>query len=233
MGTMTVQEILDEGGLLSGNDNIQARALSGLNNWLRKQYRAYPWVFLQKKATGIALAAGVQSLNVGNGNGGVTPEVARILAPIYVYNTSYQRKAKADIVQLQGSGIEFDESANNPTTNRGLPGRFKVRDASSVTRGMWTLYPWVIPSEDLVLAFDYQYQPANVGLEDTPVYPADRTLVQVAKAYCVEFEDSSAGTSNAVAEWGVAASMVVDDRNIYGEVPGTNDLHQLDGGVFR
>lgn len=230
MGTMTVQEVLDEGGLLAGDDTIQERALIALNNWLRKQYRAWPWPFLQAKASAVPLPAGTTSVNVGNANGNVTPEIARIVAPIYVYDADKKRRATADIVQLQGGPVAYDEVANDPLRNQGIPSRFKVRDASSTTRGMWTLQPWVIPNIDLLLAFEYQYQPANVVVTDTPVYPADRTLVQVVKAFVVEYSD---GLEAAKEEWGVAASMVVDDRNIYGEVAGTNDVHHLDTSVFK
>lgn len=230
MGVLTASEIVVEAGLLAGNDNIQTRALVALNAWLRKQYRAWPWPFLLKKASAVPLVTGATAITVGNANGNVTPEIARIFAPIYVYDSAYTRKARADIVQLQGGPVDMDEVVNNPATNTGIPTRFKVRDTGATQRGTWSLQPWNIPSANLLLAFEYQYQPANIVLADTPAYPADRTLIQVVKAFIVEFED---GLEAAGDEWGVASSMLVDDRNIYGEVAGTNDVHGLDGSVFR
>lgn len=228
MGQLTRDTLISEALLIAGDDSLSTRAVVWLNAWLRSQYRAWPWPFLHKRVSGLALNAGVQSLTLGNGSGGVALEIQRILDPIFVYDSSYSTRHRARIVNVHTHDLGADETVNNPASYRGLPGQFKVRAAS--TWGQWIIYPTPIPDKAYLLAVDYLEQPADLsGGSLIPVYPNDRTLIQSIVASAYQFmDDERYGDALQI-----LGAMTIDDRGKYGEVAGTNDQLGLDPGVFR
>ncbi len=232
MGQLTRLQLLDEGGARGGNQDINARSLFDLNAWLRSTYAAWPWPWLQTRASGISLPSGTQSLTVGKGSSGITLEIQRILDPIKVYNSSYSTKGVARIMQLTNSGEDWDdETLQNPATFRGLPGKFKIR--SSGLWGQWNLIPLPFPDRDYLITFDYLKQPADLASDsDVPPYPNDETLIQVVQTAVTKYSNSPSHPDY-LESLGILQSMYVADKVKYGQVPGTNDLLQLDPDTFR
>ncbi len=229
MGQLTRATIVSEGLLKAGNTSLTTRANVWFNAWLRSTYRAWPWPFLHKRATGIALAQGATSLTFGNGST-ETLEVQRVLDPIWVYDSAYATRARARIRPVVGDvGLNLDETINSPTGNVGLPEFFKVR-ASNTVWGTWTLQPVRVPDKAYLLAVDYLVQPADISSDATvPVYPNDQTMIQCVCAHAWQYM----GDERYGEGLQILASMVTDDRMKYGEVAGTNDMVSLDPGVFR
>ena len=64
-----------------------------LNAELFRLYNSWPWPFLQRRITGVSLAADTQSLALGAGSGGISLAVRQFLDPIRVY--AYDTEPKA------------------------------------------------------------------------------------------------------------------------------------------
>lgn len=232
MGQLSFATIVSEGLLLAGDDSLTTRANVWLNAWLRSQYAAWPWPFLQRRATGVSLASGATSLSFGAG-AIVTPEVKRILTPVFIYDSAYTTAKRVSVRTLTGGELVEDETVNNPSNNIGAPARFKVRADTSLW-GKWLLIPTPVPDRTYLLAIDYIVQPADISTTtDVPLYPNDRTMIQAMKHAALDYLKEA----DAPAALDVLASMVIDDRVKYGEVTGTNDqlgsLMGLDTGYFR
>lgn len=232
MGAWTRGTIVSEGGLQAGDTSLSTRMNAALNAWLRSVYGAWPWPFLQRRKSGLSLTTGATSVTVGDGNGGVTPQIQRIVAPVYVYNSAYSKRGRALIRQLTGGPIEYDESANDSSEGRGMPTLFKVR-GKSTGFGIWDLIPSPVPDETYLLAFDYIESPDDLSSDnDVPLYPNDRTMVQLVMSEVLKYKEGADSPAYQQALQ-VLASMVGEDRSKFGIVPGTNDLIQLDPDVFR
>lgn len=200
-----------------------------LNAWLRSQYGAWPWPFLCRRITSVALGAGVNSLTIGNGNAGVTPEIQEVRDPLWVYTSDYGKRGKARIRSLIDGQESLDETINNPATNVGMPTLFKVR-ANPTTIGAWDLIPTPVPDVAYLLAIDYIEQPLDITVGSTrPRYPNDRTMIQFIVSAALQYLDRRADYAK---ENDVLTEMAVYDRVKYGGVTGTNDSSPLDGGVF-
>ncbi len=229
MGSLSVTSLLTRGGLRAGDDTLAAELLFALQAWLRKEAKAWPWPVLVRKATGIVLASGAQSLSIGAGAGGITPAIMEIRAPIWIYNTAKTVRTRANIIQLFNQDVNLDETVNDATTNIGIPTSFKVR-ADSSTLNKWSLIPNPVPDRSLLLSFDYLELPADPATVDIPWYPNDETIIHAIKTFALEYGD---GGDEWLKNLEILASRVVDDRNRWGTVPGTNDLSGLDSSIFK
>jgi hypothetical protein len=229
MGSRTHDTLISEALLLAGNANLTSRASVWLNTWLRSQYTAWPWPFCIRSLSDYSLPEGTQSLSFGNGSGGVTLEIHQIRDPVYLYNSEKTQRYEARIRELVGVSADNDERAINTTTKRGIPSEVKVRADASI-EGKWTLYFDPVPDRALLLAFDYHVIPADVSGSTKPRYPNDRTMIQAIYAEAMKYMDRQDVYQTALS---VLASMVVDDRLKYGEVPGTNGTWGLDAKTFR
>lgn len=231
MGQLTRLQIVTQGQLQAGRDDLATPLNIYFNAWLRSQYAAWPWPFLVRKQTGLALAAGAASISFGAG-ATVTPEVQRIIDPIFVYDSTYTTKARSRIRQLTSGDLLEDETINNPAIWRGLPTTFKVR-ADPTLWGKWTLVPIPIPDRNYLLTFDYLHQPADVAADATvPIYPNDRTMIQAVFSETLKYANGADDPAYQQA-LDVLGAMTIDDRVKYGVVPGTNDVVQLDQSIFR
>ena len=141
MGQKTRAQIVSEGLLQAGDTSLTLRANVWLNAKLREIYSGWPWPFLQKRASGIALASGTTSLPFGNGST-ETLEVKHIYDPIYVYRSDYSYQGPARIREFLDHAP--DEVMSNPATNIGPPAMFRVVPSNSIW-GTWSLKPNPIP----------------------------------------------------------------------------------------
>lgn len=235
MGQLTRLQIVNQGMLLAGRDNLAAVVNVDFNAWLRSVYMGWPFPFLTVKKSALALGAGVTSVAVGAGSGGVTLGIQKILSPLLVYTADQTSRGEAPIVQLTGGGVDFDEVVNPSTTWRGMPTQFKV--AARSTWGSWDLIPGPFPDKDYLLAFSYISQPADIDTTSTgdstvPIYPNDRTMIQACMVQTLLYKEG-ADDSAYLQALDVLDAMVKSDKVKYGAVPGTNDMLQLDGSVFR
>jgi hypothetical protein len=236
MGSMTRSELITEGLLQAGISpaTYATRAATWLKLWLKSQYRAWPWPFLLQSREALALPAGTTSLAVGNGSGGITEEIARILSPIWVYDSSYGTRMKAPIIEVVSFDPADNETINNPTTNRGLPTRFKVR--TNRTGGLVNskLIPLPVPNRDFLLQFNYIEIPIDPASSGTtvPLYKNDQTMIAAIKTAALREHLGSDDPQYQVAN-NELLQMAVADRVKDGLEPGFNDMVGLDNSVFR
>jgi hypothetical protein len=233
MGSMTRLEIITQGIAEAGvDDTNKSLAETDLNLRLQRIYNAWPWPFLQKRASGVALAQGATSLDVGNGSGSITDLIRRILNPMYLYRSDYTYAGRISTRPIAGGPVSLDETINNPATLTGPPQLMKVRQHSTAA-GKWTLTPMPTPDRAYLMALDYIFTPANMtvgvgGDASIPVYPNDSTMVKIVEVWALKYFKHETYTT----ERDVLADMVIQDRVVYGSVDGTNDNLALDDSVF-
>lgn len=234
MGALTAAQIISEGQLLAGRDDLSARALSWLNTFLRSQYLAWPWPFLFKRLKDVSLTAGTATLTLGAGSGGESLPIQQVRDPVKMRNSTYTLKSLARIRQLvDGQPVidpEYDEALRDPNTTRGIPSVIRVR-ASNSTYGEWTLYFTPIPDRDLLLTFDYIILPATItDTSSIPVYPNDETLIHRVYARTLRYAGDLEAAAMADEE---VRNMTVNDRMKFGGTVGTGDILQVDPSVYR
>lgn len=233
MGVLTRTELLAAGQNKAGNNStaLTTRLTTEFQAWLDRQYSGWSWPFLKKRVTGLSLSAGTTSLTIGNGNGGVTREIIKLRSPVLFYTTDRATKGKAPIVQADGDAdTHWDETLADSAVWRGSPLQFKARHGT--TRGTWDLVPMPFPHVALNLAVDYYERPAALGASSVPIYPEDSTLIMAICALALVDQKGIASpeAQTALEELG---AMVARDRATHGQVPGENDMLQLDSSVFR
>lgn len=235
MGSMTRDEIITEGCLQAGVAPSQytSRAVTWLKTWLKQQYRAWPWPFLLQSREGLSLPAGTTALAVGSGDGGISDEIARILSPLWVYDSSYGTRMKAPIISVNST--DDNEAVQNSATYRGLPSRFKIRTGRT-SGGLvnFDLIPFPFPNRDYLLQFNYIGVPTNPAsaTSTVPLYPNDMTMISAIKVACLKDKNGDNDPQYQAALTDLSA-MSVADRIRDGSVPGTNDLLTMDNSVFR
>lgn len=232
MGSLTRAQIVTQGLREAGDTSLTTRGNEWLNRWLRSQYMALDWPFLQRRLEAFALVTDATYVRVGAG-ATVTPHIQRIHDPVWVYKSDYSIRRKARIVSLLDGDINSDETVNRPSGHRGVPASFKVRP-NATTGGRWDLIPDVFPDRDLLLALDYTELPDNIdtsssGDSTIPRYPNDDTLVKCVEVAALKYLKSD----NYMAERDVLANMVLNDRVKFGAALGINDTWGLDPKVFR
>lgn len=232
MGAKTLTTVVSEGMALAGRDDLSTEVMAWVNNWLRQTYLSWDYPFLLRSREGLSLAAGTQTVVVGGGNGGVTPEIQRILDPVWVYKSDYTAKGQARIRPLYGGNDErSEERVQDATVRRGIPTQVRVRP-STTAYGVWTLVFLPVPDVAYLLALDYVELPATLAGADTPLYPNDLTLVQAALTATALYNNGhdSPEYQDAIQ---VLARRTAEDKARFGATPGVNDVLPLDGGVFR
>lgn len=228
MGQKTRTEIIDAGLQLAGDTSLTTHAVTWLNAFLRETYRSWPWPFLHKRYTGLALGAGVTSLSFGNGSTEAL-EVPRIFDPIKVYTSDYRSKGKARIRQMVESDVDHDATYNDPAQGRGIPTTFKIR-ADNTLWGKWTLYPWPVPDKAYLLGLEYLIQPADLSSgSSVPIYPSDETMIL---AVMVKGLEHMKEIEQYALKKGELREQVINDRLRYGSAEGVNEDQLLDDGVF-
>lgn len=233
MGALTRDQIVTAGLGKAGNLStaLRTRIETEFQAWLDRQYSAWSWPFLKKRAVGLSLSSGATSLTIGAGSGGVTLEIIRLVSPILFYTTDRTTVGKAPLVQVAGSNsVQFDETLQNSATWIGTPTSFKARNGT--VRGRWDLIPMPFPDRALNIAIDYYERPAALGASTVPIYPEDATMIQAVNALALvdqKGEDSPA----AITANDRTSNMLARDRSTHGQVPGENDILQLDSSVFK
>lgn len=229
MGQLTRAQIVSNGLQLAGDTSLTTLANTWLNAWLRAHYASWPWPYLHKRITGVALAAGTTSIDIGAGSNGVTPEIKRIISPLWLYSSTYSTARKLTVRATYGGDIGSEEVVHDSATWRGTPELIRIR-AHTSTWGKWTLVPLPAPDRAYLLGIDYIEQPADLSSDSTvPICPSDRTMIQAVKQAALDYMGHR---DEAMAEMQLLSAMATEDRLRYGEVAGTNDMITLDPSVF-
>lgn len=230
MGARTRSSIVSAGLALAGRGDLTTLANGWLDDWLRDQYKAWPWPQLQKRKITIALATGATNVDIGAGSSGVTNEIIRIHDPIYIYSSDYRIRDLVRLSALVGSGSDMQLDIQDSTLNRGRPSYAKARPYSGGTEGKWNLAFDTTADQDYLLALDYVEMPAALADGDRPVFPSDEVMVMAIQSKTLSFMQRYAEAD--VLDRKIDAKLLTA-RTYQGESPGLNDSIGLDPNVFR
>lgn len=227
MGTMTVTDIVNEGGLIAGDTSLAVRAKVELKAWLRSQYAAFLWPFLKGWIQNVSLNAGAVGLTLGAGSGGVTQHIQRIIDPLYIYPSDYTFKAPVRIVTDSGDAEASMADSLLVGQATGQPTVCRVQHTT--TPGQRNLSFDYKADRNYKLKIGYFFVPADPGDSEIPIYPNDRTLIQAVMVFVLKYKKAD----NYGEELSILVNQVNDDRLKYGSEPGQNDQLFLDPKTFR
>lgn len=219
MAASIFSEIVSEGLLQVGDTSLTARMNFALNKWLRSQASLFLWPQLKRETSGIALAAGIQTLNFGNGLGGVTPEISRLNDPMKLYTSGFNTLQDIRIqTDWPGSEPSVSNTYVDPSTNTGAPDQAKVKQHIT-TKGAWTVVFNRVADRAYLIEINYYVIPVDVATSAAPWYPNDRTMVQCVYVEGLKYKKDPAYRT----ELDLLARMVTNDRMSEGQKPGIND----------
>lgn len=227
MGQLTRDQIVSEGQLLAGRDDMATQANGWLQRWLDSVAASWPWPQLQDEQVGVALAQGAQSVDFGNGTT-VTPKVQKILDNIWVYSSDRTFRRRIRIRhQLSDPGDRIGS-----TNATGTPSNCRIFQKAYNEWGKWTLHFDLIADKAYLLTVPYLVMPpAVVAGSETPWYPNDETMVQAVAFKVAEYHHGKdAPTTQAFQQ--MLAGLIANDRIRYGAIHGVNDTLALDPSVF-
>lgn len=228
MGGLTRTEIIDQGLANTGRDDLASLIVPEFKAWLRQKAGEWNWPRLFRREEAVALSAGSRSLSFGNG-AIVTPQVQRIIDPIWVYKSDYTQGSQLRIQTITDTPAAFDESINDPVRKRARPERAKVRPDATL-EGKWVIWFSSVPDQAYLLALDYIVMPTDPGATDKPWYPNDMTMIKLIECIALKYAKRYDVLAQ---EREILRSMTVEDRGQYGQIPGTNESLPLDSGIFR
>lgn len=231
MGGMTKTNIINQGMTLAGKNNTQllTTVTVSFDAWLRSTYKGWLWPYLSKQSAGVALAQGATSLLIGTTSlGALTDSIDDLFDPVYMYTSGYTYVGSAKIRQIRGGPPEREPGIINPVTNTGIPVEFKARPGTNSLMGQWTLTPYPFPDRDLILKFDYKENPDVTAA--SPRYENDRTMIQAAKVFTLEYMNNDAVYQS---ELKILADMVMQDFAKDAARTGSNDNLGLDDNTFK
>jgi hypothetical protein len=233
MANLTQTQIITAGMGRAGNlsSAVRTRVEIEFQAWLNRQYQGWAWPFLKKRSAGLSLSAGATSLTIGNGNGGVTNKITKLVSPIILYKSNKTTRTKCPIVQSSGDmSLTYDETLADSATFRGTPTIAKARHGT--TNGSWDLVFLPFPDVALLVAVDYYELPATLTSGLVPVYPEDSTMISAVEAITLQ-DQKGVASPEATTAWDAVVSMIARDRSTHGAAAGENDVLQLDSSVFR
>lgn len=226
MAQKTRIDIVNEGMLLAGRDDIADRANVWLQTWLDSVANSWPWPINTREKFAIPVAASTRELVVGNGNGGITQKVLRIFDNIWGYSTDYRSRTRVRIKQFLTQPELLGDT--NPAIS--MPAECRVTQPAGF--GSFTLSLNPVPRDAMLLVLDYLELPTALASDSSvPWYPNDATMIQYICARTMLYDNGNDGAYQAaIAE---TADMVKNDRMRYGTIPGQNDVMQLAAGVYK
>lgn len=226
MGNLTRLQIVQQGTLQAERDDADTLAAGWLQRWLNSVAAAVPWPMLTKEAIGVTVTT--PSLTVGDGSGGVTAKILRILDNTWIYPSG--RTARAARLRIRTQLTDPNDRVYPTTTGVGKPDSARVFQESL---GQWTMYFNNVPDQTYSLTLAHIIQGAQLSSDtDVPWYPNDETMIQaVAFSTHRYFDGKDAPETQAVQE--DLAAMFASDKLRYGAVNGINDKLQLNPTRFR
>lgn len=226
MAALTRAEIVSEGQLLAGRDDMATEAAKWLQRWLDSVAASWPWPVLQTEYVGIALAQGATSLVLGNGSGGITERLLRILDNVWLYNSTKTFRQRLRIRHQLGAPtdrIMGDAHIGPPQTAR----LFKTSAYS------WTLYFDPVPDKAYLLTIPAIILPAALTADSSvPWYENDETMVQAVAFKVSEYHNGKDSPVTAAFQQALAG-LVANDRVRFGATTGVNDVLPLSSTVFK
>jgi len=226
MGQKTRVEIVTEGMLLAGRDDISTRANVWLQLWLDSVANSWPWPMNIREKLAVTVAQGATSVTVGNGSGGVSEKILRVLDNCWLYTADYQLRRRIRLKQFTTE----PEGLLDPSQVVGPPYEARLSQPSGFGSFKLGLYP--TPDKAYLLSLDYLTLPAALAADsDVPWFPNDITMVQAICCKTMFYDDGNSAAYQASVQ--ELSDMLRADRMRYGTAPGHNDTMELAADIFR
>lgn len=220
MGQMTRLQIVQEGQLLAQRKNADTLATGWLQRWLDSVAASWPWPMNQGETIDVPVSSA--SITVGNGNGGITPKLLKVLDNIYIYDSTKSSFMRLRILPQLNRPQDRIQPAN---AANGMPQNVRVFQS---TFGQWLLRFYPNPDKTYYLSVPYiQLPPTMAADTDIPWYPNDETMVQAVAFKTHEWFDGKDDNRTTAAQQ-LLTGALSNDRIRYGSVNGINDILQLD-----
>ncbi len=214
MGDMAAEEIVSEGLELAGDPSLSARGLVWLNAFLGSVYAKNAWEFLSQWYDPFALAAA--SVDFGDGSQ-TTDRISRIHRGVIATGAG---QVIGDIPLMEGGGVSNGAVPGLiSTTSTGRP---SMLYRQALTPTSWRLFPNRTPDRSYSVALYAQRQPAAVGVDDTPIYPNDETLIHAVYLGGIRHAQDERFALEAAA----LRAMVSEDKVSWGVKPKRMELSQ-------
>lgn len=218
MASRTFDDIVTEGMLKAGRDDLAERVRGYFNDWLSRQARSWPWPQLTAQKE-YSVPAGTVLWDT------MTDPLSRILDECWLYRTDRTARQRLRIRQVASAPLGLLDGGT------GMPVSAQVfRD----TDWFWSFRFDRATDRDYLVTFPGVTIPARIAAPwtDIPWYPEDDTCIQAVMVETLKYVNGPDDSSYqaALAE---LSEMVSIDRVRHGVTPSQNNLLTLDGGVFR
>jgi hypothetical protein len=226
MGSLTRDQIINEGQLRAGRDNLNPVLEQALNDWLDRSGRSWTWPLLQQRRSGLSIAAGSTSFTVGVGQGGVTNRVTRIITRPWLYDTSRTVRQRLSINYISDEPDDILRPPNQP----GLPSSCLLEQ---VTVDQWRFVFDRPTDRALFMTVALQELPPRLTFGTAiPWYPEDMTMLQYIEAETLRRENGVDSPSFNAA-LAVLTDMMSSDKIRHGTNQSSNAIVHLDEETFR
>lgn len=226
MAALTRAQIISEGQLLAGRDDMDTQAAAWLQRWLDSVAASWPWPVLQQEFVGISLPSGTTSLLLGNNNGGIQRRLLRILDNVWLYNSGKTFRQRLRI--RHQLGVPSDRIS--PSEHIGTPQVARIFKTTAYT---WTMYFDPTPDQNYLLTIPAIILPdAMTQGTDVPWYENDETMVQAVAFKVSEYHNGKDSPVTGAFQQALAG-LVANDRVRFGATQGVNDVLVLSPSVYK
>jgi hypothetical protein len=223
MASRTFDDIVNEGMLLAGRDDLAVRIGGLFNDWLQRMARSWPWPDLTVINTASVPAGTFAFPLVPDNEAGSV--YSRILDNNWLYRTDRSARQRLRIIQVTSDIPGFTAPAIGIPTTVIL---YKDPDAVSG----WSFIFNNTTDRAYSLLFSAVKVPARVSTVEIPWYPEDDTCIQQVMTQTLLYSNGPEdGSYQAALE--VLSQMVQRDRVVHGVTPSQNIVMQLNPGRFR
>ena len=226
----TFATIVSNGLLEAGNTSLTTYAKSKLKSWLRSQAASFLWPMCKGEVTNLALAVDAQKVSLGNGSGGVTEEIIRVMDPMKLWSSDYTVRQDVRVQTDWATGFVVDNVSTKAADNKGVPSYAKVK--TTTTKGRWDVIFDKVADRALLLNIQYQFTPVDPADNAVPWYPNDETMV-AAVVYHAMIHQWGKDSNEAQSAHKDLIGMQQADRLKYGVQAGQNEVVGLDTRVFK
>jgi hypothetical protein len=170
MGSRTRDEIIMEGQIRGGRDDLSSVLEPRLNDWLDRAGSGWSWPLLTFRRT-IPVGTGVNSVTVGEGAGGIANRVVRLAGESpWLYTANLTTKVR---LSAKAGNSSPEELWVPPNTN-GVPSSFILTQPSLYTRSF--VFNQVTNGPYVLFAVLVELPPRLTG-NTVPWYPEDETMI--------------------------------------------------------
>lgn len=231
MATRTFDDIVNEGMLKAGRDDLVDRIEGYFNDWLARQAKSWPWPTLTQKIDFTVPAGTLQFQMVLTGFLSAL-RFSRVLDEVWLYRTDRSARQRLRIQQVDSAPVGTMD--DNGGLNVGLPTNAVLnRSLFSGTEPVFYANFGIRTDREYIMNAPCVVIPPRIS-DGTlhPWYPEDDTCIQACMYETLKFVNGEDDASTQAC-LSVLAEMVKADRVRHGVSISQNSVHGLAKGVFR